>query len=180
MSTSRAHLIHWLRNAYAMEKHAEAMLAAQAARLGYDDPQMRMRIEQHLQETLGQQAMLEGCLARLDSRPSLIKGMGGEMAAFAQALIGMTMRDEMVKGAMTMYAFEHMEIASYTALMHAAEAGGDLETKRICEQVLAQEVEMAGWLFRRIPATVTRYLACSARTCQTQSQVDTASDANAI
>ncbi|MBT2794582.1 ferritin-like domain-containing protein [Paraburkholderia strydomiana] len=160
MSRSQAHFIHWLRDAYAMEKHSEAILGAQASRLG-DDPHMRMRIEQHLLETLGQQAMLEGSLARLGSGPSLIKGMAGDMAAFGQAVIGMTMSDEAVKSATTMYAFEHMEIASYTALMRAAEAVGDVETKRICEQTLAQEVEMAGWLVPRIPATVTRYLTCS-------------------
>ncbi|MBT2792947.1 ferritin-like domain-containing protein [Paraburkholderia strydomiana] len=162
MSTPRAHLIRCLRDAYAMEKHSETMLGAQACRLG-DDAHLRIHIQHHLHETLGQQAMLASCLARLGSGPSLIKGMAGEITAFSQVVIGMTMRDEVVKGAMSTYAFEHAEIAAYTALVSVARAAGDLETTRICERILQQEVEMAGWLSRHIPATVTRYLMGVAR-----------------
>lgn len=45
----------WLRDAYAMEKQPETMLKAQASRLE-NYPDVRARIEQHLRETLGQQA----------------------------------------------------------------------------------------------------------------------------
>ena len=44
--------------------------------------------------------------------------------AFAQGMSGMVMSDEVVKGAMSGYVFEHMEIASYTILIAAAKAAG--------------------------------------------------------
>ena len=47
-------------------------------------------------------------------------------------------RDEVVKGAMAGYFFKSVEIASYTALIVAAQAAGDTQTKAGCEQVLPQ------------------------------------------
>ncbi|WOD14006.1 ferritin-like domain-containing protein [Paraburkholderia kirstenboschensis] len=157
MANPGEHLVDWLRDAYAMEKQAEAMLRAQASRLeDYSD--VRMRIEQHLQESLGQQALLGACLTRLGTSPSLIKGMAGEMVAFGQAVSGMTMTDEVVKGAMSEYMFEHTEIAAYTALIAAAQAVGDLETRKICEQILLQEIEMGRWLLEHLPDIVSAYM----------------------
>jgi ferritin-like metal-binding protein YciE len=161
MRKPEKHLVDWLRNAYAMEKQAETMLTAQVSRLE-NYPDVRTRIEQHLQETLSQQALLESCLTRLGTSPSLIKGMTGEMVAFGQAVGGMTMSDEVVKGAMSGYVFEHTEIAAYTALIVAARAAGDLETMRVCEQILPQEVEMGRWLLEHLPDTVVAYMSRSA------------------
>jgi ferritin-like metal-binding protein YciE len=94
----------WLRDAYALEKQAETMLEAQASRLE-NCADVHARIEQHLQETLEQQALLEHCLTRLGTGPSLIKGMTGEIVAFGHAVGGMTMSDEVVKGAMRGFVF---------------------------------------------------------------------------
>jgi ferritin-like metal-binding protein YciE len=74
----------------------------------------------------------------------------------------MTMSDEVVKGAMSGYVFEHTEIAAYTALIVAARAAGDLETMRVCEQILPQEVEMGRWLLEHLPDTVVAYMSRSA------------------
>jgi len=161
MANPSEHLVDWLRDAYAMEQQAEAMLRAQASRLE-NYPDVRTRIEQHLDETLGQQALLESCLTRLGTSPSLIKGMTGEIVAFGQAVGGMAMSDEVVKGSMSGYVFEHTEIAAYTTVIVAAHAAGDLETRRICEQILSQEVEMSRWLLARLPDTAAAYLARSA------------------
>ena len=162
MANPKAHLVDWLRDAYAMEKQAETMLKAQASRLE-NYPDVRARIQQHLQETLEQQALLEHCLTRLGTGPSLIKGMTGEIVAFGQAVGGMTMSDEVVKGAMRGFVFEHTEIATYTALIAAAHAAGDDETRRICEQILPREVEMGRWLLEHLPDTVAAYVSRSAK-----------------
>jgi ferritin-like metal-binding protein YciE len=140
-----------------MEVKAEAMLGTQVSRLD-DYPRIQRRVEQQLEETRGQQALLESCLRRLASGPSLLKGMAREKVAFGQVVAGMTVPDEVVEGVMNAYVFEHTEIAAYRALIPAAYAAGDRETGGVCEQILWQEVEMAHWLLehmlRRLPNTL--------------------------
>jgi len=162
MANPNEHLVDWLRDAYAMEKQAESMLKAQSSRLE-NYPVLRQRIDQHLQETLQQQSLLEGCLDRLGSSPSTIKDLTGRIAAFGQAVGGMTVTDEVVKGAMSGYVFEQTEVASYTALIAAAQAVGDEETARCCQQILPQEVEMGRWLLEHLPEVVTAYMSRSAQ-----------------
>lgn len=161
MANPGEHLVDWLRDAYAMEKQAESMLKAQSSGLA-NYPELRQRIDQHVQETLGQQALLEGCLERLGSSPSAMKDLTSRIAAFGQAIGGMTMTDEVVKGAMSGYVFEQTEVASYTALIAAAQAIGDEETVRCCEQILPQEIEMGRWLLEHLPAIVIAYMSRSA------------------
>src|SRR5688500_14699125 len=141
MTEPKENLLNWLRDAHAMEQQAEQMLKAQAARIEHY-PALKARIEEHLQETLGQQRLLEACIERLGSSPSLIKAPMGKVAAFGQAVGGMANSDEIVKGAMASYVFENLEIASYTSLIAAARTAGDIETQRACEQILPQEQAM--------------------------------------
>jgi ferritin-like metal-binding protein YciE len=157
MTDPREHLLDWLRDAHAMEQQAEQMLKAQSARIEHY-PQLKARIDQHLEETLGQQRLLEGCLERLGGSHSAVKDMMGRMAAFGQAFGGMFASDEIVKGAMASYIFEHMEISSYTALIAAADQAGDLETRRVCEQILPQEEAMAQWLREHLPEVTQAFL----------------------
>ena len=157
MSDAREHLLDWLRDAHAMEQQAEQMLRAQASRIG-NYPKMKARGEQHLEETRGQQKLLEGCLERLGGSPSAVKDTMGTMAAMGQGLAGMFASDEIVKGAMASYVFEHMEIASYTALIAAAKQAGDAETQRVCEQILAQEEAMAQWVLDNLPEVTQTFM----------------------
>ena len=157
MSDAREHLLDWLRDAHAMEQQAEQMLRAQASRIG-NYPKMKARVEQHLEETRGQQKLLEGCLERLGGSPSAVKDTMGTMAAMGQGLAGMFASDESVKGAMASYVFEHMEIASYTALIAAAKQAGDAETQRVCEQILAQEEAMAQWVLDNLPEVTQTFM----------------------
>lgn len=113
MTSKQENLLDWLRDAHAMEQQAEQMLKAQAARLEHY-PQLKTRIEQHIEETHGQQRLLEECLKRLDSSPSTLKDIGAKLMAFGQAVAGMTVSDEVVKGAMSGYVFENMEIAAWS------------------------------------------------------------------
>ena len=157
MTDAREHLLDWLRDAHAMEQQAEQMLKAQAARIEHY-PKLRARIEQHVQETLGQQAVLLQCIERLGSSPSTIKDTMGKLAALGQAMGGVVASDEIVKGAMAGYVFEHMEIASYTALIAAAQTLGDSETQQACEQILAEEIAMAQWLQDNLPEITQQFL----------------------
>ncbi|MDR6935617.1 ferritin-like domain-containing protein [Luteibacter sp. 3190] len=157
MAELRENLLDWLRDAHAMEQQAEQMLRAQAARIEHY-PIVKQRIEEHLQETLGQQELLKGCIERLGGSTSAMKDMMGKMMAFGQAAGGMVNSDEIVKGAISSYVFENLEIATYTALIAAAKTVGDAETQRVCEQILPQEQAMAAWVLEHLPQLTEEFL----------------------
>jgi ferritin-like metal-binding protein YciE len=159
-TTANEHLNDWLRDAHAMEQQAEKMLSAQADRLEHY-PELRARIVQHIDETRWQQSMLDECLRRRGTSNSIVKDLGAKLAAFGQAVGGMTVSDEVVKGAMAGYVFENLEIASYTTLIAAAQAAGDSATQSACEQIIAQERAMAAWLLEHLPQVTQAFLARS-------------------
>lgn len=66
--------------------------------------------------------------------------------------------DEVVKGAMSSYVFEQMEIAAYTTLRAAAQHCGDTETARVCDAILPQEQAMAAWLAEHLPQITVAFL----------------------
>ena len=78
--------------------------------------------------------------------------------AFGQAVGGMAVSDEVIKGAMAGYVFENLEIATYTVLIAAAKAVGDTETQKTCEKILPQEVAMAEWLKEHLPELTQAFL----------------------
>ena len=160
MATVQENLLDWLNDAHAMEQQAESMLKAQAERIE-NYPQLRQRIEQHLQETKQQKAQIEACIQRLGGSTSALKDMAGKLMAFGQGLGGMTMSDEVVKGAMSGYVFENLEIATYTVLIEAARVAGDTETQRVCEGILPEEVAMAEWLKAHLPELTSAFLSRS-------------------
>ena len=157
-TTIDENLNDWLRDAHAMEQQAEKMLSAQAERLEHY-PDLRARIVQHIDETRWQQSMLDECLARRGISNSVIKDMGGKLMALGQAVGGMTVSDEVVKGAMAGYVFENIEIATYTTLIAGAQAAGDSATQAACEQIIVQEKAMAAWLLEHLPQVTRAFLA---------------------
>ena len=161
MATPQENVLDWLRDAHAMEQQAEKMLKAQSERLEHY-PQLKARIDQHIQETLGQQALIDECLTRLGGDASTLKDIGGKLMAFGQAVGGSLMSDEVIKGAMAGYVFENMEVASYTVLIAAAQAAGDTQTQAACEKILPQEIAMAEWLLEHLPQLTQAFLERSA------------------
>jgi ferritin-like metal-binding protein YciE len=151
----------WLRDAHAMEEQADKMLNAQADRLEHY-PELRARIVQHIEETRWQRGVLDEILARRDISNSVVKDIGAKLMAFGQAVGGMTVSDEVVKGAMAGYVFENLEIATYTSLIAAAKAAGDSATAASCEQILVQEKAMAAWLLEHLPQVTQDFLTRSA------------------
>ena len=157
MATPQENLLDWLRDAHAMEQQAEKMLKAQSERLE-NYPQLKARIDEHIEETLGQQQLIDECLTRLGGSASTLIDVGGKLMAFGQAVGGSLMSDEVIKGAMAGYVFENMEVASYTVLIAAAKAAGDAETQAACEKILPQEVAMAQWLLEHLPELTQAFL----------------------
>ncbi|MEG3109183.1 MULTISPECIES: DUF892 family protein [Pantoea] len=158
MSTSpEEHYHDWLRDAHAMEEQAESMLNKMADRLEHY-PELRQRIVQHIEETKQQQSLLKQLLDRHDIHNSTLKDAMGKMAAFGQAVGGMTTPDEVVKGGISGYVFENFEIASYTSLIAAAEHVGDAEGVTILTQIREQEIAMAEWLYTHLPDVTQQFL----------------------
>jgi ferritin-like metal-binding protein YciE len=151
------HLLDWLRDAHAMEKQAEQMLESQIARLEHY-PDLRRKLEEHLAETRRQATLVEDCIKRHGGDASAIKSTMGKMVAFGQGLSGLFVDDEVIKGTLASYTFEHMEIASYTILIAAAEAVGDSATAAICTRILREEEAMAKWLASQTPNLVRAFL----------------------
>ncbi|HKG73599.1 MAG TPA: ferritin-like domain-containing protein [Aestuariivirgaceae bacterium] len=157
MATAEERLMQWLRDAHAAEEQAETMLTGMAARL-QSYPKLRARIKKHITETKRQARLVRGCIKRREGRTSIIKDTGGKLLATGQALSGMFVGDEVMKGSLASYAFEAMEIASYTILINAAKHVGDKETARVCEQILKEEKAMASWLEKNLPMLTRQYL----------------------
>lgn len=150
----------WLRDAHAMEEQAEKMLSATSDRLKHY-PELKARIDEHLVETREQARLVRTCIERRGGDTSGTKDFMAKMTAMAQGLSGMFVEDEVVKATLASYTFEHMEIASYRALIAAAEAVGDAETQQVCARILPQEEAMAKWLADHLPGTVTKFLSRS-------------------
>lgn len=159
MTEAQDNYVSWIRDAHAMEKQALTMLEGQAERIEHY-PQLRARITQHIDETKGQILDLKSVLSRVDGGgSSMLKDAAGKITATAQAIGGMFASDEVVKGTLASYTFEHMEIESYRILIAAAEACGDTQSVAVYERILQQEQDMAAWLEKNSPDVVRQFLA---------------------
>jgi ferritin-like metal-binding protein YciE len=155
-------LNQWLRDAHAMEQQAEQMLSAQASRIE-NYPELLAGVQRHLEETKSQRERLERCIERRGASTSALKDMAGKLTAMMQGIGGSMTSDEVAKGAMASYAFEHFEISAYTMLVAAAELAGDSETARVCEEIRREEEAMAAKLKELLPRVATTYLERSAQ-----------------
>ena len=150
-------LLEWLSDAHAMESEAETMLEGQASRLKHY-PRLQQRIEQHVEETRQQARLLEQRIEELGGSTSKVKDAFASMMAGMHAAGTAMMSDEVVKGSGLSYAFEHLEIATYRALIAAARRVGDARTEEICRHILGQEEAMAEWLAGNLDDVVIEYL----------------------
>lgn len=157
MSHAEERFMQWLRDAHAMEKQAEKILSAFAGRIE-SYPQLKRKIESHLRETEEQAKRIESCIERRGGDTSLLKDAGAQLLAMAQGFSGIFAGDEVMKGSLASYTFEHMEIASYRILIAAAEEVEDAETSRICRKTLGEEEAMAEWLAENIEPLTRDYL----------------------
>lgn len=142
--------LHWLNDAYAMEKHVEEVLEDQVNR-SKDFPDIQGRIQQHLDLTRSQADRVKTCIERNGGSVSALKtGMANLMGSVMGAGTGMA-KDTLIKDVLADIATENFEMASYAALINAARAVGDLETARVCEEIFHEEEGMEGWLTHELP-----------------------------
>jgi ferritin-like metal-binding protein YciE len=157
MATAEERLMEWLRDAHAAEEQAVTMLSGIADRIE-NYPKLKKRIQRHVRETERHAKLVLGCIERRGGSRSVIKDAGAKMLGFGQAISGMFVGDEVMKGSIASFAFEAMEIASYRILISTAQELGDEETARVCARVLREEVAMAHWLEANIAGLTRQYL----------------------
>lgn len=145
--------IAWLKDAHAMEDAIAVALGAQVA-LAADHPMIQQGIERHLEATKRHAEVLKGCLEELGESPSAVKEAVGVVGSKLSAVMGAA-KDDLVKAAMNDYATEHMEIASYKALIVGATQLGHTQMVSKFEEILADEQAMAAWLEENLP-TIAR------------------------
>lgn len=149
-------LAAWLSDAYAMENALIPILQNHADDVK-DHPAMRERILEHVEETRRQADRVKDCLARLGETPSTTKSILGSLFGMMQAPATGMYSDERVKNAILDFASENFEIASYEAIIAAAEQMGEVEIVAICRENLQEERNMAEWLRDQLPRVVQEY-----------------------
>lgn len=157
-STREENLMAWLRDAYAMEQQqAIESTEKQVDRMqGY--PELRAWVEDHLAKSQAQAERLKGCIQRRGGDVSTLKGLAAKLMGNVQAITGMVADDEVVKTAVSDYAFKHYEIGCYRSLSAAAEMAGDPETKRVCDEILEEEKDLADRIALLVPRLTEQYV----------------------
>jgi len=150
-------VIAWLNDAHAMEL-AIAQVLEQHAEQAKDHPQMQTALQRHLEQTRRHADLVKGCVERMGGETSGLKtGMASVMGT-VQGMTTKLAKDDLIKNTLHDYGTEHFEIACYTSLQAAAENLGDLETARVCGEILRDEQAMAEFLFQQIPPTTIEML----------------------
>ena len=157
MATATENLINWLKDAHAMEESAISIAEKQSKRLE-NYPRMKAKVDEHLEVTRRQADSVTSCLERYNAGTSTTKDVMGRFTGVMNTLGSSVAGDEVMKAHMADYAFEHLEIASYRILIAAAKRVGDLQTQRVCEEILSQEEEMANWLGQELEEMTQTYL----------------------
>jgi ferritin-like metal-binding protein YciE len=157
MSDRKDALLSALRDAYAMERYAERLLRLHATG-STSNPDVNVRIEAHLTETLAFQKSLASCIARIDESSDEPQAFTDDFEVSIQTSAVARSPDELVGNLQSLYVFKHQEIASYTSLIAIAEASGFFETKVACEAIILRQIAMADWLLERLSAAATAYL----------------------
>ena len=146
-------VLTWLRNAHAMEKALEEVLQRHV-----EDAQahadIQSGLESHLDETRRHAEQVAECIDAMGGKVSKAKDVFANMFGAIEGMMGKPYKDKMVKDVVTDIAAEQFEIASYRALSEAARQIGEEKVARVCDEICAQEEDMARWLELQLPTAV--------------------------
>ncbi|MDQ4144916.1 MAG: ferritin-like domain-containing protein [Actinomycetota bacterium] len=150
-------VLTWLRNAHAMEKAlGEALRRHVRAADGHPDVQSKLRL--HLEETRRHAEQMAECIEALGGEVSEAKDVFGQMFGAIENMLTKRYEDVRVKDSIADFAAEQFEIASYRALSEAARQIGEEKVAQVCDEICAQEEEMARWLEQQLPEAVRNAL----------------------
>jgi ferritin-like metal-binding protein YciE len=149
--------IGWLNDAYGMET---SLISALESHIKDADgfPELQSGLRQHLEQTRNHANLMKGCIERMGGGPSALKAGLSNVGTAAKNLINRTSKDTVVKNTIDDFTSEHLEIASYTSLIAAAEAMGDMETASICRNIRVEEEQAAEVVRGQLPLITTETL----------------------
>ena len=145
--------VSWLNDAYSMEKSITQVLENHV-KDAKDHPQLQAKLQEHLDKTQHHAEIVEGCLQALGKRPSAVKSTMAAMMGRAQGMSTALAKDELVKDSLADVSTEYFEIASYQALIAAAEKLGEQGCVTGFQEIVRDEEEMATWLNQQLPMLV--------------------------
>jgi ferritin-like metal-binding protein YciE len=134
-------LVSYLQDAHAMEEKSLQTLQAAIAVAG--DPQLESLYQGHIMETQHHLELLKHRLETHDASRSLLKDLGGRLAAVGVGAGLVAQPDTPAKLLAVAYGFEHFEIAAYELLKRVAERAGDHDTVEMAEKILVNERQAA-------------------------------------
>ncbi|MCW2275495.1 DUF892 family protein [Rhodoblastus acidophilus] len=146
-----------LSNAHAMEAQAEQLLKRQIERLD-DFPDIKMRLEEHLEETYTQQRRIDAILENYGETASTLKDAAMSLFGNLAAVAHMPADDEVLKNAFASFAFENYETAAYNSLISIAEALGETGAIGPLRQSCEEEHAMADWLSSQLDSVTRRFI----------------------
>jgi ferritin-like metal-binding protein YciE len=154
---NRKYLEKWLKDAYAMERSGASEMEKQLR--DFDEyPEIRERIERHLEETKEHAAEIAQCLSILGYKVPAIRD------AVIKALAGIAVvtnpmgEDRVLKNLLMNAALERLEIAAYSSLIVAAEECGESVIFSACNRILKQEQETERWYEDLIPVVAGSFI----------------------
>jgi ferritin-like metal-binding protein YciE len=150
-------VIAWLRDAHAMETATTDNLERLIGRAG-EYPQLKSQLQRHLEVSRRQVQEVEQQLKSLGSDSSTLKDMAMRFTGRLEPLLSGITSDDMPKHCIAAYSWEQFEIASYRAMLGAADELGKTDLEQMCELFIREEQEMANFLFENLPAITRQYL----------------------
>jgi ferritin-like metal-binding protein YciE len=146
-----------LSNAHAMEAQAEQLLKRQIERLD-DFPDIKMRLQEHLDETYRQQQRIDIILESQGESASTLKDTAMSLFGNLAAVAHMPAEDEVLKNSFASFAFENYETAAYKSLIAIAESAGVPSAVGPLRQSCEEEEAMASWLASQLDSVTRRFI----------------------
>jgi ferritin-like metal-binding protein YciE len=137
----KADLVTHLQDAHAMEEKSLQTLQAAVAVAG--DPQLESLYQGHIVETRRHLELLKERLGSHDASRSLLKDLGGRLAAVGVGAGLVVQPNTPAKLLAVAYGFEHFEIASYELLKRVAEQADDTDAVEMVDKILVNERQAA-------------------------------------
>ena len=108
--------------------------------------------------TKTQAERVRACVERLGDDISRVKSGLTNFLGAVQGMSTWMAEDKIVKNALTNYAIEHFEIASYMANAAAARDLGYEDIANVCETIMREEQDMVDWLEMQLPIVTRQHL----------------------
>jgi ferritin-like metal-binding protein YciE len=121
-------------------------------------PQLKIRMQRHLEVSRRQQDELEQQLKALGSDTSALKDMAMRLTGRLEPLLSGVTADDMPKHCIAAHSWEQFEIGAYRSMLGATEELGMSDLQQMCERFIREEQEMANVFFEQLPAITRQYL----------------------